>query len=100
MIELKHVTKEYKIGEEVIKALDDITLDIQAGEFIAIMGVSGSGKSTLLNILGCMDRPSSGEYLLDGISVGLERPRAEPHTQSQGDLCLSTFRADGKIHGL
>ena len=70
MIELKHVTKEYKIGEEVIKALDDITLDIQAGEFIAIMGVSRSGKSTLLNILGCMDRPSSGEYLLEGMSVG------------------------------
>ncbi|GFR38807.1 peptide ABC transporter ATP-binding protein [Insulibacter thermoxylanivorax] len=69
MIQLKHVTKEYQIGDDVIKALDDITLDIQAGEFIAIMGVSGSGKSTLLNILGCMDRPSSGEYFLDGVSV-------------------------------
>lgn len=69
MIQLKHVTKEYKIGEDVTKALDDINLDILAGEFIAIMGVSGSGKSTLLNILGCMDRPSSGEYLLDGVSV-------------------------------
>jgi len=69
VIQLKHVMKEYRIGGEVVKALNDISLDIQAGEFIAIMGVSGSGKSTLLNILGCMDRPSSGEYLLDGVSV-------------------------------
>ncbi len=66
MIELKNVSKIYKHGEEVTKAVNDVTLTIQDGEFVAIMGSSGSGKSSLLNIIGCMDEMSEGEYLLNG----------------------------------
>ena len=65
MIHLEKITRTYHIGGQSIHALDAVDLDISAGEFVAIMGRSGSGKSTLLNMLGCMDRPDSGEYLLD-----------------------------------
>jgi putative ABC transport system ATP-binding protein len=69
MIQLKNIYKEYRTGDIVTKVLNDICLEIHKGEFVAIMGISGSGKSTLLNILGCMDRPTKGEYILDGISI-------------------------------
>ena len=65
MIHLEKISRIYEIGNQSIHALDEVDLDIAAGEFVAIMGRSGSGKSTLLNMLGCMDRPDSGEYLLD-----------------------------------
>ena len=65
MIHLEKISRIYKIGNQSIHALDAVDLDIGAGEFVAIMGRSGSGKSTLLNMLGCMDRPDEGEYLLD-----------------------------------
>lgn len=65
MIHLENISRIYQIGDQSIHALDDVDLDIEAGEFVAIMGRSGSGKSTLLNMLGCMDRPDAGEYLLD-----------------------------------
>lgn len=68
-IVLQNVTKRYQMGEETISALVDISLQINDGEFAAIMGPSGSGKSTMMNILGCLDRPSSGSYLLDGYEV-------------------------------
>lgn len=62
------------MGEETVRALNDVSFTIGAGEFLTIMGSSGSGKTTLLNILGCLDRPTSGEYLLDGVAVsGLSR---------------------------
>ncbi len=70
MIELKNVTKEYGEGENAFQALKGIELDIAKGEFISIMGPSGSGKSTLMNILGALDRPTGGQYLLDGQDVG------------------------------
>jgi putative ABC transport system ATP-binding protein len=69
VIELINVSKIYKMGEVKVVALDTITLQIKPGEFVAIMGPSGSGKSTLLNILGCLDRPTQGQYWLDGEDV-------------------------------
>jgi len=72
---VRDATKVYHLGDTEVRALRGITLTINRGEFVAIMGASGSGKSTLMNILGCLDRPSSGEYLLEGINVAqLEEP--------------------------
>lgn len=68
-IVLKDVKKHYRMGDERVAALDGISLEIKTGEFVAIMGPSGSGKSTMMNILGCLDRPSSGSYLLNGQEV-------------------------------
>lgn len=69
MIHLEQISRVYNIGGQSIHALDAIDLDIEAGEFLAIMGRSGSGKSTLLNMLGCMDRPDEGEYYLDNNKI-------------------------------
>lgn len=69
VIELQNVKREFVVGDETVHALRGVSLKIYEGEFVTIMGKSGSGKSTLLNQLGCLDTPSSGEYLLDGISV-------------------------------
>lgn len=79
MITIKNLNKVYKTGTVEVHALKDVNLEIHHGEFIAIMGHSGSGKSTLMNIIGCLDRPSSGEYLLDGINI---------KNQSQDELSL------------
>lgn len=69
IIELKNIAKAYKIGTETIHALRSVTLDIYKNEYVALMGPSGSGKSTLMNVLGCLDSPSSGEYILNNKSV-------------------------------
>lgn len=69
IISLKGIRKVYKMGGEELAALDGIDIDLRQGEFAALMGPSGSGKSTLMNILGCLDRPSTGSYILDGEEV-------------------------------
>lgn len=69
VIELQNVKREFLVGDEMVHALRGVSFKIFEGEFVTIMGKSGSGKSTLLNQLGCLDTPSSGEYLLDGVSV-------------------------------
>ena len=69
VIELQDVRREFHVGSEIVKALRGVSFKIYEGEFVTIMGTSGSGKSTLLNQLGCLDTPTSGEYILDGVSV-------------------------------
>jgi putative ABC transport system ATP-binding protein len=69
VIELQNVKRKFIVGEEVVRALRGVSFTINEGEFVTIMGTSGSGKSTLLNTLGCLDTPTSGEYILDGVPV-------------------------------
>jgi len=69
LIELKNIKKYYKSGKLNVKALDGVDLSVEGGEFLSIMGPSGSGKSTLLNIIGCLDKPTEGEYILNGKNV-------------------------------
>lgn len=70
VIRLEKITRQYVVGGNVVHALEEVDLVIREGEFLAIMGPSGSGKSTLMHILGCLDRPTSGRYVLDGVEVG------------------------------
>ncbi len=69
LIELRQVHKVYEMGSEQVRALDGIDLEIERGEYVAIMGASGSGKSTLMNLVGCLDTPSEGSYVLNGTAV-------------------------------
>jgi putative ABC transport system ATP-binding protein len=70
LIETKKLSKFYSIGDNVVHALENISVTINAGEFVAIMGPSGSGKSTFMNLAGCLDQQTAGDYLLDGTSIG------------------------------
>src|SRR5512138_602861 len=69
IIKIKSLKKDYHVGEVTVHALRGVDMEIQEGEFVAVMGVSGSGKSTMLNILGCLDIPSKGDYFLDGVDI-------------------------------
>ena len=87
LLELNHVAKRYANGDSVVHALDDVSLDIRAGEFVAIMGQSGSGKSTLMNMLGCLDRPTAGHV------PGARRGRRELWTAMNSRRCAATRSA-------
>lgn len=69
ILEIHDLKREFRMGDEVVHALKGVTFTVEKGEFVTIMGSSGSGKSTLLNIIGCLDKPSGGDYLLDGINI-------------------------------
>jgi putative ABC transport system ATP-binding protein len=69
LIRLQHISRRYQMGVEIVHALRDVSVEIQRGEYVAIMGPSGSGKSTLMNLLGCLDTPTSGSYELNGTNV-------------------------------
>lgn len=71
MINISHLTKVYQNGDVSVAALHDVSLEVAKGSFVAIMGPSGSGKSTLMNIIGCLDRPTTGKYVIDGVDVSL-----------------------------
>ena len=83
LIEIRDLKKIYAQGEEPVHALDGVSISIDEGEFVAIMGASGSGKSTMLNILGCLDSPTSGSYLLDGIEVARRTPTELAHIRNR-----------------
>lgn len=83
MISITHLTKEYAMDSRLVRALDDVNLHVSTGEYAAIVGPSGSGKSTLMHILGCLDRPSSGEYILGGQSVFSMDDRALAHIRGE-----------------
>ena len=83
MIELKNVSRTFTVGDQQVAALRDINLKLGAGEYISIMGPSGSGKSTMLNMLGLLDRPSAGNYLLDGGDVTELNDEQQAHVRSQ-----------------
>lgn len=83
LITLRNVSKQYKTAAGIVRALDDITLSIGQGEFVAVIGQSGSGKSTLMNILGCLDTPTHGTYLLDGRDMSRSTPALRAQVRGQ-----------------
>lgn len=69
ILDIRDIKREFILGSETVRALKGVSFEVESGEFVTIMGASGSGKSTLLNILGCLDKPGSGTYLLDGVNI-------------------------------
>ena len=86
MIKLSHIQRTFQVGDEIVHGLDDVSLEIKDAEYISIMGPSGSGKSTLLNVLGLLDQPDAGEYLLDDKNVTLlsEEQQAQARRENIG----------------
>src|SRR5687767_7654291 len=101
LIKLQNISKRYQMGEETIHALRDISLEIERGEYVAIMGPSGSGKSTLMNLIGCLDSPSSGKYELNGTDVSEmdDNALAEVRNREIG-FVFQTFNLLPRSHAL
>ena len=74
LLEMKDICKDYMQGKEPVRVLKDVSLQVEEGDYLAIMGPSGSGKTTLMNLIGCLDVPTSGTYLLNGEDVGMQKP--------------------------
>src|SRR5213596_4334140 len=92
LVKLVDVHKVYRTGEMEVPAVRGVSLEIKRGEFVALMGASGSGKSTLMNILGCLDRPTSGHYVLDGADVsGLDRDQLADIRNSKIGFVFQNF---------
>jgi putative ABC transport system ATP-binding protein len=83
ILSIQHLRRDFKMGDETVHALRGVSFDVRSGEFLTIMGTSGSGKSTMLNILGCMDKPTSGEYILDGNHIEKLKSDALAHIRSR-----------------
>jgi len=83
LIKSENLTKDYLFGSEVIHALKGVSVEIAAGEFVSVMGPSGSGKSTFMNLLGCLDQPSSGQYIFDGKDISHRRPDELAYTRNR-----------------
>ena len=95
-IELHDINKIYHLGEVDLPVLKGISLRVARGELLALMGASGSGKSTLMNILGCLDRPTSGEYLFDGRAIsGIHGKRTRQVAQPHDRVCVPELQPAG-----
>jgi putative ABC transport system ATP-binding protein len=101
MMELRGICREYAVGEETVHALDHVDLKVEHGEYLSIMGPSGSGKSTLLNVLGLLDRPTSGAYLLEGADVSsLDDDTLAAHRQQQIGFIFQFFHLIPRLTAL
>ena len=93
VIVLEDIVKQFTMGDTILQALDHVNFSVEEGDFVAIMGPSGSGKSTMMNILGCLDRPTSGKYYLDGKEVaGLSATTNWPAPERQNRFCVPEFQ--------
>ena len=100
IIEVRNLVKTFSLENVQVHALRGISLTIRRGEYVAVMGTSGSGKSTLMNILGCLDQPTSGSYLLDGTAVaGLNRTQLAGGSQREDRLRFPGLQPPGANHG-